>query len=162
MKRITSLHSVILGEIAKYMTMNERIKKLLRRPYCLFGYYFFDPLQKIRIIKGFPFFVRNLLRYNRLNRNKAFAFRLSEVWCCSHDRFSQAGAVQGHYFYQDLWAARILFDRNTNEHVDVGSRVDGFIAHILPFCRVYYVNIRPLNAQLKGFEICQGSITQMQ
>jgi SAM-dependent methyltransferase len=83
------------------------------------------------------------------------------MWYRSHDRFASAGTAEGHYFYQDLWAARLLLENHVKEHVDVGSRLDGFVGHILPFCRVCYVDIRPLNVQLEGFEFRRGSILEM-
>jgi hypothetical protein len=67
------------------------------------------------------------------------------------------GVATGHYFHQDLWTARILFKRKVKKHVDVGSRIDRFTAHILPFCEVTYVDLRPIDAKLDGFEFRQGS-----
>src|SRR5258708_35341646 len=47
-------------------------------------------------------------------------------------------------FHQDLWAARMVFEQRPSRHVDVGSRIDGFVAHVLPFMLVTVVDIRPL------------------
>jgi ubiquinone/menaquinone biosynthesis C-methylase UbiE len=46
-------------------------------------------------------------------------------------------------------------------HIDIGSRIDGFIAHILPFCKVKYVDIRPLNSQISNLEFVQGSLLEL-
>lgn len=37
----------------------------------------------------------------------------------------------GNYFWQDLWAARKIIKSGVKEHFDIGSRLDGFIAHLL-------------------------------
>jgi hypothetical protein len=55
------------------------------------------------------------------------------------DRFGEAGTL-GQYFHQDLWAARKIFAARPARHVDVGSRIDGFVAHCLTFMDVEVVD----------------------
>jgi hypothetical protein len=154
--------SVLAGvELDEINDVNRFLKSVLMRPYVLFSMAFFDPLEMVRKFQAFPRFVMNLRQYQRLNRNRSFAFRLGDVWYRSHDRYLRAGTAVGHYFHQDLWAARHLKDNRVTEHVDVGSRLDGFIAHILPFCRVRYIDIRPLESQIEGFVFLQGSLLQL-
>jgi SAM-dependent methyltransferase len=136
-------------------------KELLRLPYALFSLLLFDPLEKVNKFKALPIFYRNLRKYISLNRNSSFNFRVRDIWYRTFDRFDTAGVATGQYFHQDLWAARILFARQVKKHVDVGSRIDGFIAHILPFCEVIYVDIRPLNQDIEGFVFKQGSILNL-
>ncbi|MEA5112424.1 MAG: DUF268 domain-containing protein [Geobacteraceae bacterium] len=45
--------------------------------------------------------------------------------------------------------------------VDIGSRLDGFIAHILPFCEVNFVDIRPLHVVTGNLKFIHGSITDL-
>ena len=142
-------------------SFNPRIKELLKYPYYIFSFLLFDPLEKIKQFRALPIFVGNLLRYQSLNQNPSFDFHFKDLWYRTFDRFDVAGVATGQYFHQDLWAARILFDRKIKKHVDVGSRIDGFIAHILPFCEVTYVDLRPIDAKLNGFEFKQGSIVEM-
>ena len=141
--------------------MSPLLKRLLWRPYWWFSNLLFDPLEILKKYRAFPQFVRNWRDYRRMNRNQRFDIRVPEIWYRAHDRYAIAGPAQGHYFFQDLWAARRLYDWGIKTHVDVGSRLDGFIAHILPFCRVTYVDIRPLGLDWAGFTFRQGSITQM-
>jgi SAM-dependent methyltransferase len=142
-------------------SISSRIKGLLKYPYYMFSFLLFDPFEKIKQFRALPIFVRNLLRYQSLNHNPSFNFQYKDLWYRTFDRFDVAGVAAGHYFHQDLWAARILFSRQSKKHVDVGSRIDGFIAHILPFCEVTYVDLRPIDAKLDGFEFRQGSIVEM-
>jgi len=60
-----------------------------------------------------------------------------------------------------LWAAKYLYDNNIRYHVDVGSRIDGFVAHILPFCEVEYVDIRNLQSRINNLKFTRGSITNL-
>jgi len=76
-----------------------------------------------------------------------------------HD--SAANAAQGHYFLQDLWAAQRVYRFKPDQHVDVGSRVDGFVAHVASFCPVQYLDIRPLTTRVPGLTSLQGNLCQL-
>ncbi len=141
--------------------MTEYGKNILRKPYFLFRMFLFDPVEVINKIRALPVFIRNQIRYRRLNRDKSFRICFSDIYYTSYNRYSTAGKASGHYFHQDIWAAKILYERRVKEHVDVGSRIDGFVGHILPFCRVCYVDIRPLDAKVEGLEFQRGSILKM-
>lgn len=56
-----------------------------------------------------------------------------------------AGEVGGAYFHQDLLVAQEIFERGPSRHIDIGSRIDGFIAHLAVFRRVEYWDIRELD-----------------
>lgn len=60
------------------------------------------------------------------------------------DLSDQAGAASGHYFHQDLLVATKINERNPEKHVDVGSRIDGFVAHVASFRDIEVFDIRPL------------------
>jgi SAM-dependent methyltransferase len=141
--------------------MIPRVKRLLRGPYYLIRNWFFDPLELMRRYRALPHFIRNWREYQKANRNPKLGIRLRDVWYRAHDRYDTAGTAHGHYFFQDLWAAKKLYDGRVTRHVDVGSRMDSFIAHVLPFCRVTYVDIRPLAFEWEGFEFRRGSIVDL-
>jgi hypothetical protein len=87
--------------------------------------------------------------------------RMAELMPFLKDRHDSAGEAQGHYFLQDLWAAQRVSHFKPAEHVDVGSRVDGFVAHVASFCPVKYVDIRPLSTGVPGLTGIQGSVCQL-
>lgn len=61
------------------------------------------------------------------------------------DDEAPAAAFDPHYLHMDLWAARLVIDDPPGRHVDVGSRVDGFVTHLLAAdIPVLYVDVRPL------------------
>lgn len=74
-----------------------------------------------------------------------------------NDRFSTASSSDGHYFWQDLIVAKWIYLRNPKKHLDVGSRVDGFIAHLLVFRKVIQLDIRPATSQVPGLDILVGN-----
>lgn len=59
---------------------------------------------------------------------------------------SEAGCCSGHYFHQDLLVANKIFSEQPPLHLDMGSRIDGFITHLLSFNQnTILCDIRPLN-----------------
>ena len=75
---------------------------------------------------------------------------LLKIKPCLHDRFSEAGASQSEYFWQDLLVARLIHDVNPFTHVDVGSRLDGFVAHVASFRELEVFDIRPISVDIPG------------
>lgn len=71
------------------------------------------------------------------------------------DIHNEAGSVTD-YFHQDLWAAKKIYRTRPGRHVDIGSRIDGFIAHLLVFMPVEYVDIRPLPAPVENLTFVQS------
>jgi hypothetical protein len=55
-----------------------------------------------------------------------------------------AGSSKGHYFHQDLLVAGFVFGNNPKRHIDVGSRIDGFCAHVAAFRKIEIMDIRDL------------------
>ena len=72
------------------------------------------------------------------------------------DFHAQAGSADGHYFWQDLICARWINQQNPETHFDVGSRVDGFIAHLLSFREVIQLDIRENHSSIPGLKILIG------
>ena len=60
-------------------------------------------------------------------------FPINKNMPCLNDKSEDAGFVNSHYFIQDLYFAQKVFQNNPMKHVDVGSRVDGFVAHVASF-----------------------------
>lgn len=80
----------------------------------------------------------------RLNESGRGDFRVGRDLPCLADRFQSGGTSKGAYFFQDLIVARKIFERRPASHVDVGSRVDGFVAHVAVFMPVDVYDIRPV------------------
>jgi SAM-dependent methyltransferase len=137
------------------------LRKTLRRPYLLFSRSLFDPITIATQLKGVPYFWQNWRAYTRSNTHRGFEPQVAEMWYRSYERFAEAGSFTQHYFHQDLWAARTLANAGVRYHVDVGSRIDGFIAHTLIFAQVCYVDLRPFSQEVAGLEFRRGSITDL-
>lgn len=68
--------------------------------------------------------------YTQLNKRSNFAIRKQDIWPIIADKYAEAGTVVN-YFWQDLWAAHLIIAQSVKKHFDIGSRMDGFIAHLL-------------------------------
>lgn len=55
-----------------------------------------------------------------------------------------AGESQGHYFHQDLLVANQIFLNSPMRHIDIGSRIDGFVAHVAAFREIEIMDIRDM------------------
>jgi len=60
------------------------------------------------------------------------------------DYSDTAGVAKGHYFHQDLLVAKLIHEHAPKRHIDIASRVDGFVAHVASFREIEVVDIRPL------------------
>ena len=137
------------------------MKRALRRPYALVSMFLFDPLELWNKWRALGMYVGNARAYRSANTTKSFDIDWSDIWYRSYDRYAAAGSVTFHYFFQDLWAASRLHDAGIRRHVDVGSRLDGFVAHVLPFCTVDYVDVRPLDVRIPGLNFTRALITEL-
>lgn len=113
-------------------------------------------------IVGLTRYLRDLRRYRRLERGQAhFPARLLDLFPCCCDFGGAAGATRGHYFRQDLLVARKIFERRPSRHVDIGSRIDGFVAHLLCFMPVEVVDIRPLTNTIPGLTFIRSDASDL-
>ncbi len=85
---------------------------------------------------------------------------LGELFPITADASLPAGD-SGAYFLQDIWAARLIHARAPARHVDVGSRLDGFVAHLLVFREVEAIDIRPLTSTIDGLTFSQADATTL-
>ena len=114
-----------------------------------------NPYQLLCTAKRLPRFLRERREYHRAERGE-FPLASGVLKPILVDYDAQAG-VTGHYFHQDLWAARLIAARRPARHIDIGSRVDGFVAHVLTFMPVTLIDIRPLDVEVEGLSFEQGS-----
>lgn len=57
--------------------------------------------------------------------------------------------------------ARRIYDSSPERHVDVGSRIDGLIGHLLTFREVEVVDIRRLESSVEGLHFVQSDATTL-
>jgi SAM-dependent methyltransferase len=111
-------------------------------------------------LRRLPRFVRHAAAYRR-DAEGRFPLTFGDLEPILTDFAAQAGIARGHYFHQDLWAARRIYARRPSHHVDIGSRIDGFVAHVLTFMPITVVDIRALDSNVEGLTFVRGDMCRL-
>jgi hypothetical protein len=77
------------------------------------------------------------------------------------ERFEESGTMSGHYFHQDLYVATQIFKHAPVKHVDIGSRTDGFVAHVAVFREIEIFDIREQTKKVKNILFNKADLTQL-
>jgi hypothetical protein len=59
------------------------------------------------------------------------------------DKYDNNSSAKGDYFHQDLLVARRIYENKPEKHIDVGSSIHGFVAHVASFREITVLDIRP-------------------
>nr|WP_300868209.1 DUF268 domain-containing protein [uncultured Acetatifactor sp.] len=105
--------------------------------------------------------IEDMRLYNRMNHEHRFLIERNSIEIFPSDKNDSAGQPETHYFAQDIWGARKVYENRPTEHFDIGSRLDGFIAHLLVFREVYYIDVRPLPFKIPNLKFVQGDATEL-
>lgn len=119
-------------------------KRTLRLYWLLTAQFGVDPRKMIRSFRGLPRYLRDLAAFRKGYKGPI------ELLPCLHDWYDEGGSTKDEYFWQDLFVARMVFEAKPEKHVDVGSRVDGFVAHVASFRRIELFDIRPITTRIPG------------
>jgi hypothetical protein len=117
-----------------------------------------EPRRAVASLRGLAPYLRNRRRFRALDTANDFPF--AKPYPCLADRYAQAGTGMGVYFSMDLHVARLVHRANPARHVDVGSRIDGFIAHLAAFRDVDVIDIRPLDVGFPNIRFHQLDLMQ--
>lgn len=96
-----------------------------------------SPRDMLSII-NFPIYIKQLIGFLKLGG------KITNIYPIFSDYRKNAGSVGGHYFHQDLLVASYIFQKNPVRHIDIGSRIDGFITHLASFRAVDVIDVRKL------------------
>lgn len=80
--------------------------------------------------QGDDFVYEDAKKYQETNKRPNFAIQEKYMWPIATDKYAKAGTIDD-YFQQDLWAAKLIYKSGVKRQFDIGSRIDGFIAHLL-------------------------------
>ncbi|QNJ30613.1 hypothetical protein SynPROS91_00185 [Synechococcus sp. PROS-9-1] len=119
----------------------------------LFG---IDILRLVSSLVSIPWYIRQYFFFIRHQKDSFFPIDLYPIL---FDRFESASAL-GEYFWQDLFVAQKVLSLNPRKHVDIGSRIDGFVAHLACVRQVEVLDIRPLPVNINNVFFTQWDITE--
>jgi SAM-dependent methyltransferase len=75
-----------------------------------------------------------------------------------NDWGKEGGDTDSEYFWQDLLVARMLHEAKPIKHVDIGSRIDGFVAHVASFRSVEIFDVRPISKKIPNVNFVQADL----
>ncbi|MEP6645561.1 MAG: DUF268 domain-containing protein [Saprospiraceae bacterium] len=123
----------------------------------LFG---IDPRIFMTSLRGLRFYFKDLSELkNQMGTDKLFPF--GRKYPVLGDRNSEAGVMSGHYFHQDLFVASKIYEACPIRHLDIGSRIDGFVAHVAIFREIEIMDIRPQISKVKNIIFRQQDLMQL-
>ena len=143
-----------------------------------FDYRFFDKVKRrlfryiylytginmsINAVSFFNYFV--LKKHLRLFKKQGLESSVSfpVMWGllpCYEDKQENAGTLGFHYFFQDLYVAQRIYQNNPVRHIDIGSSINGFVAHVASYREIEVFDIRPLNNPINNVKFKQIDIMQ--
>ncbi|MEN3015386.1 MAG: DUF268 domain-containing protein [bacterium] len=127
----------------------------LKRYYYILRNLGIDPYTTLLSIYNLPYYIKSYINFRRNYRGRIV------LYPCLLDRHLEAGDIGNEYFWQDLFVSRWVYEANPTNHLDVGSRIDGFVAHIATFRKVDVVDIRPLQAKIPNVRFIQCDLTDI-
>lgn len=107
------------------------------------------PLTFINSIRALPAYIVDYFKFRKIYNGKL------GIKPCLSDKFEAGGSINTEYFVQDLFVAKLIFNARPIKHVDVGSRVDGFVAHVASFREVEVFDVRAIENKIEGIEFKQ-------
>jgi hypothetical protein len=136
------------------------VKKILKKLLFILNIVGFDLVKFIKFIIGIPYFIRCLIELKKQNKNNE-RFRFGKFYPILNERFSDGGTINGHYFHQDLLIAQRIYQNNPIRHIDIGSRIDGFVAHVATFRKIEIYDIRSIESNVENIVYNQADLMQL-
>ena len=117
-----------------------------------------SPKKFFRFLRHAPTLLGELSELKKQARASSHVLPFGKFNPYPHEKKQQAGTAKGHYFHQDLLVARRIHERQPERHVDIGSRVDGFVAHVAAFRPIEVLDIRPMDAGVPNITFRQADL----
>jgi hypothetical protein len=134
------------------------MKKYLYNINNFFAFFGLDLRKTTQRFRRLPFYLHDFRVILRQKKKSNISFRFGKFYPCLGERFTEGGIIKGHYFHQDLLIARKIFINNPQIHVDVGSRTDGFVAHVAIFRKIEVFDIRPIRSNILNIKFLQADL----
>jgi SAM-dependent methyltransferase len=99
---------------------------------------------KFLAVRRFPGVVKEFIVLRKQNSQTENKWKIKFTMPSLFDWYESSGVASGHYFHQDLLVAQKVYQRQPLRHVDIGSRVETFVAHVATFRHIEVLDIRPL------------------
>jgi hypothetical protein len=136
------------------------VRKMLKQTKRFLDMHGISPLNFLSALSQTPRYISEYNAYKKASSHN-FPLKLSNIMPVLSDYKESAGTIKGHYVHQDLWAAQKIYKNAPVRHVDIGSRIDGFITSLMVFRDVEVVDIRPLTSPYQNLKFLCDDATLM-
>jgi len=138
------------------------MKPFLKRIYKTSVEYGFDPkklaiMLKAKINNTFATDMKEFLN----QKGSDTTFKWGKLYPILIDKQAEGGTMKGDYFHQDLYVAQQIYKANPKKHLDIGSRTDGFVAHVASFREIEMIDIRPIRSHVKNILFRQADLMNL-
>jgi SAM-dependent methyltransferase len=116
-----------------------------------------NPRASARTLKAYQLFANDLSAL-QAQLGSTPDFPISKLFPILHERNVESGTISGHYFHQDLLVAQRIFLNTPQRHVDIGSRTDGFVAHVAAYRPIEVFDIRPATSRIPNIKFVQADL----
>ena len=120
-------------------------EKLIRLNWFLSEQVGINLLKLFRFPSSFTKYLISFISFAKLNKKHKIKYLFKP---CLNDWYENAGDATSEYFIQDLLVARLVYKSNPIKHIDIGSRIDGFVAHVASFREIEIFDIRKLDLNI--------------
>ena len=100
----------------------------------------------ISSFRGIPSYIIDFINFRKDYSGKI------NFYPCLSDRYAEAGDGRSEYFLQDLLVAKLVYEKKPIKLMDIGSRLDGFLAHLATFMNIDVFDIRPIKNDIPGIQ----------
>jgi len=133
--------------------MKKNIKIIYRFFVFLLLQFGLDISRPLNFLKGLPRYINGIIKFKKLYKGKI------ELLPCLHDWYEEGGQTKGEYFLQDLYIARKINEANPTRHLDIGSSVQGFVAHVASFRDIEVLDVREITSEIPGIIFRQSDLS---
>jgi SAM-dependent methyltransferase len=124
------------------------------------GYLGFKFSDMTATFKGLGWYFKDLSSFRKAIKTQGNTEWPLMIYPIFKDKSDLSGSARGQYFFQDLYVANLIHKNNPLRHIDIGSRIDGFVAHVASFRKVEVMDIRPLTDELQNINFLQADLMQ--
>lgn len=104
----------------------------------------FDPFKLYNTLRSLKRYISDYIVFSKNFKGEII------VVPCLQDWYEVAGEVNSEYFVQDLFIAQQIYESNPPKHVDVGSRIDGFVSNVASFRQIEVFDVREMKNSIKN------------
>ena len=135
------------------------MKPFLKRIYKTSVEYGFDPKRLFIMLKARSnrTFAKDKKEFLK-QKGSDNSFSWGRLYPILFEKQDEGGIMKGDYFHQDLYVAQQIYKANPQKHLDIGSRTDGFVAHVASFREIEIIDIRPIRSRVKNIVFRQADL----